>query len=153
MRCMICRQVNEIAAKSLLRACGCTVVLAFALLSGCDGEKPSSAAQAVPTDPPSVYMKDPAFREKLAEERAARNKILSTREKIVEELVGLEAAAKQAHPDATPEEIRAELEKNPEYKSLVQRVRDAEQAVADSRAKTLSTVRERLARPAENLSK
>ena len=98
-------------------------------------------------------MKDPVFRGKLADERAARNKIFAAREKLVGELARLEAAAKAARPEATPAEIRAELEKSAEYRSLVQRFNDTEAAIADSRAKTLATVRERLAQPAKKTSK
>ena len=150
---MTCRQIERIAAKSRLNACAGLCLVALALMSGCDGEKPAPAGETSVCDSPAVYMKDPVFRGKLADERAARNKIFAAREKLVSELARLEAAAKAARPEATPAEIRAELEKSAEYRSLVQRFNDTEAAIADSRAKTLATVRERLAQPAKKTSK
>lgn len=126
--------------------------LALSTLVGCSDETPAPAATTPVGDPPAVYMKDPAFRKALEEKRADRAKLDKVRAELSRELTRLADEARAKLPGADDATVQAELEKNPEWNSLVARFKDVNQAYDDSRAATLKTVRERLA-PQKPISK
>lgn len=96
---------------------------------------------------PQEYMKDPVFREKLASERHQRDQILAQRGELVRELEAKSKAMQEKMPGASEAEIVAELEKDPEWNSLVKRVEDLTTAADERRAASLKIVRERLTTP------
>lgn len=126
------------------------LALAALLVGGCSkNEAQVEEASAEPSLPsPQEYMKDPVFREKLASERHQREAILAQRMKLVRELEVKAKAMQEKMPGASEVEVVAELEKDPEWNSLVKRVEDLATASDESRAQSLKIVRERLAKPA-----
>lgn len=124
------------------------LALAVLLVGGCSKEEPQEAARVEPPMPaPQEYMKDPAFREKLATERLQRDQMLAQRGALVRELEAKSRAMQEKMPGASEAEIVAALEKDPEWNSLVKRVEDLTAAADESRAASLKIVRERLAQP------
>lgn len=124
------------------------LALAALLIGGCSKEEPQDAASAEQKMPtPQEYMKDPVFREKLASERHQRDQILAQRGELVRELEAKSKAMQEKMPGASEAEIVAELEKDPEWNSLVKRVEDLTTAADERRAASLKIVRERLTTP------
>lgn len=123
-------------------------------MAGCGSDEEAQKSDVVETTAPKPeeYMKDPVFREKLAEQRGVRKELLSQRARIVQKLTNMSRAMQAKMPGASDEEVVAELEKDPEWNSLVKRVEDLVQASEDNRAETLEIVRERLT-PTQNSAK
>lgn len=121
-------------------ALGAMATLSF-FLAGCRKEEPPR----VKADPPSVYMKDSAFRAALDEKRSARQDVLAVREKLLSEMEKRVAAMRAKMPSADDAAVRAELEKDPAWVSLVKKIEDANTAFEDNRAATTKLVRDRLA--------
>lgn len=130
------------------------LALAALLIGGCSKNEPQEAANAEPAIPtPQEYMKDPVFREKLANERHQRDQLLARRAALVHELEEKSRAMQAKMPGASNEAIVAELEKDPEWNSLVKRVEDLTTAAEEARAASLKIVRERIAVPLDPISK
>lgn len=117
------------------------VALGGVIVAGCSREE----APAVPkADPPSVYMKDPVFTNALAVQRAARQKILSVREKLVVEMESRVDAMREKMKGASDESVKKELEKDPAWNSLVKRVKDLNTVFEENRLKTTKIVGDRI---------
>lgn len=125
------------------------LALAALLIGGCSKEEPqvedNSAAEELPA--PADYMKDEAFRTTLKEQRQARNQLVAKRAQLLKRVESLSLAVQAKMPNASKEEIEAELQKDPEYVSLAKRLDALVAAYEESRAETLKTVRERIAVP------
>ena len=141
---MYCKYLAENKMKRIVRGSLPTLAIVLSLLCGCTKEEPAGATE-VAADPPSVYMKDPAFTNALAEKRAARNEVLAAREAILQQLEKLSADMRAAMPGADEAALLKELEKNPDWNSLRKRLDEAQAAFEENRKATLSVVRERLA--------
>lgn len=135
------------------RVLGC-VVLGTCLIGGCSKEEPREAAAPAAPELPKAeeYMKDPVFRERLKAQRAERGELLAQRAQVVRRLEAMSKAMMEKMPGASEAEVVAELEKDPEWRSLAKRADELVTAFEEKRAETLKTVRERLA-PQPNLSK
>ncbi len=127
------------------------MALAALVLSGCcrEEEKPATPPPPAQTkaDPPAVYMKDPAFRQALDKQLAARNEIQSAHEKLMRELEVQVEAQRAAMPGADDAAVKAALEKDPAWNALVKKIEDTIAAIDDNRKATTKIVSERLRRP------
>ena len=113
--------------------------------AGCARDEGVAAADTAPkADPPSVYMNDPVFKKALADRRSERNGILSLRSKLVAKAEKMVEEARAKMPGADDAAVKAELEKNREWVSLVARIEDANKAYEENRLATTKTVRERI---------
>lgn len=120
------------------------------VFTGCKPEEPSPKPPVMKADPPSVYMKDKDFRKALEEKRAERAEVLGVREKLLAELEKRVDAMRAKLPGADDEAVRKELEKDPEWNSLIKKIEDANLAYDDNRRAATKIVRDRLApRPQE----
>ncbi len=123
---------------------GAMAVMAF-VLTGCQREETAPVAAPTKADPPEVYMKDPVFQKALAEKRAVKNEILARRETLLNELESRVDAMRKAMPGADDAAVKAALEKDPDWNSLVKRIEDLNEAYNDNRKATTKIVGERLA--------
>ena len=115
-------------------------------LPGCrKEEEPSSSS-------PEVYMKDPVFRQQLADGRKEREGLLVKRTELVRKLEQMVEAKKAAMPGADDAAVKAALEKDAAWIDLTKRVNDLTAAIDENQRKALSVVRERLA-PKKGISK
>lgn len=135
--------------KHIVRCFALAGATGLAVLCGCSKEEPreeipESVTQSVP---PEEYMKDEAFRTTLKEQRQARNQLVAKRAQLLKRVEKLSLAVQAKMPNASKEEIEAELQKDPEYVSLAKRLDALVAAHEESRAETLKTVRERIAIP------
>lgn len=131
-------------------------VLALLCLVGCGREeapaKPQAPARKV--DPPSVYMKDPAFRKTLSDARCERNELARTRNELVARMEKMVDAVKAKMPGAADAAVKLALEKDAEWNSLYKRVADLGEAIDDNRRHLAEKVRERIAaKPAAPVAK
>lgn len=127
--------------------------LASALVYGCGREDSAVSAPETKVDPPSVYMKDQAFRAKLKTQREARGEIVATREGLIEEARAMYEARAAAMPGADEAAVVAALEGDADWCSLKKKIEDLQTAYEESRAQTLKSVRERIAVPLDPISK
>ena len=111
------------------------------VFAGCSREeaKPSSDSS------PASYMKDKSFRGELAKLKAERHELTGVREAIVEKMKAKVDAAKARLKTDDEKLVKAELEKDPEWRSLYARCVDANTAIAEQRRKTMGVVREKIA--------
>ena len=114
----------------LFLACGCT-----------KEEEPQAKAE-----PASVYMKDPAYAAAKEKVMASRATIVSAREKLIAEMEQMVADAKAKLPGADDATVKAELEKNPTWVSLVKRMEDANVAYEDNLSSAHKLIGERMSR-------
>lgn len=119
----------------------CAMGVLVLVFTGCE-RKPEK--QEPPRHAPESYMKDPVFRAALAERRGVRNELAKSRAIVVERMTAMIEAKKAELRTDDLEKVRAELEKDPEWKSLYERCVDANQAIEEQRKKTLGLVRERI---------
>ena len=119
------------------------------LLAGCSREETSASRPGAP----SLDMKDPSFRKALDEKRAERNAVLGLREKLMQELEKRVDAMRAKMPGADDAAVKKELEKDPEWNSLIKRISDADAAFDDNRKATTKLVSERLVPRREKASK
>lgn len=141
---MICKYlVKESGIHAVARM---LAVLALgALIGGCSDEPETSGTPKFESDPPSVYMNDPAFRAALDTQQASKTKLLGLREKLLVQIEQMADATRAAMPGADDAMVNAELEKKPEWVSLQKRVADLQAALEDNRQATMDIVRERMA--------
>lgn len=116
---------------------------AFALVfQGC---KPASEKSEVPQEAAASYMKDPVFRQVLAERCEGRKELAKARSVVVAKMTAMIEAKKAELKTEDLGKVRAELEKDPEWNSLYARCLDANRALEEQRKGTLDAVRERIA--------
>ena len=101
--------------------------------------------------PPPTYdrTKDPAYRQELKDVMNARKPLVKARNETVSEMEAVIAKARAALPaGATDEEVKAELdgnpEKYPEWKSLNEKIAKDNAAIEDSLKDAQSRVRARI---------
>jgi len=142
-------------------------------VAGCSREAEAEKSMPPKSDPPSVYMKDKDFRAALEVKNQKRKEVLGVREKLLQELEkrvdamreklsaagregtpGTESAGREGTPGTesagTPVEVddamvKKELEKDPEWNSLIKRIEDTNAAYDDNRKAATKLVAERLA--------
>ena len=90
-------------------------------------------------------MNDPVFRKKLSDKRQERTGYLVKRTELVGEMEKMIEAKKAEMPGASEAQLKAALEKSPEWQNLYKRVADLTTAMEESGRKTDSIIRERLA--------
>ncbi len=134
---------NEMMQKQLVQSIApfATVAMMFVLASftGCEKK-------------PEVYTTrgdDPAYREALGQTRARQNDKAAVRARVVSQMQALEARARAALPmDATVEQVRAELEGNPQkypgWKALSAALTTVDADLQAEMAKARNTVRARI---------
>ena len=135
------------AIKALVPTVLCAAALAAFALAGCRRGEGDAAGRSSPpkADPPSVYMKDPAFREALSGQRRERNGLAATRSALEAKMVAKVEAAKARLGTGDTAAVKAELEKDPEWRSLYDRMVDVNKAIDDNRRRTGAIVRNRVA--------
>lgn len=111
------------------------------LLCGCTKEEEPRAV----ADAPSVYMKDPAYAAAKADVMASRGEVVSARETLIAEMSARVEAVRAKMPGADEEAIKAELEKDPEWRSLEKRMNDANAAYEDNLSKAHKLIGDRIA--------
>lgn len=97
-------------------------------------------------------MRDPVFLKALADRRADRRDLLARRAKLVAEMKARVDAMRAQKPEATDAEVKAALEKDPEWVSLSNRVVDLNTVLEENRRRTTEIVRERIT-PQKGISK
>lgn len=120
------------------------MALGLFLLAGCnrgESEKPTE----VKSDPPGVYMKDPAFRKALDDAQVELKKLLDIEARLATELKLMHERVKSTLANADKSAIEAELKKNPEWTISVEKLKDIKKAIAERREKTIDVVRQRIA--------
>ena len=116
------------------------------VFSGCrKEEEPSSSS-------PEVYMKDPVFRQQLADGRKEREGLLVKRTELVRKLEQMVEAKKAAMPGADDAAVKAALEKDPEWNDLSKRVEDLSTAMKEGGRRMDEVIRKRIA-PKKKISK
>ena len=89
-------------------------------------------------------MEDPAYREALDKRRDARKELLGVRQRLVSQMEAKIAAAKERLGTDDEAVLKVELEKDPEWNSLYERVEDLNTALEDERKRASALVRERI---------
>lgn len=117
-------------------------------VAGCSRDEEPEPPKA---DPPATYMKDPAFTNALARQRAERREILASRESVLKQVRERVDAMREKMPEASDEEIKKVLEQDPEWQSLMARASDIGRAYEENRQATTKIVGERLAPRKQNL--
>ena len=124
-------------------ALGALAALFFAL-RGC-GKAPPDEEEASPQSP-EVRMADPEYRRALAAHVAERNALSKTFHSLNAEVKKMvDAARAKLGEGATDEAVKAELEKDPEWRVLRAKVEDVNKAIQDTRRHAASTIRSRIA--------
>lgn len=134
----------ESTSKSLVPLFVSATAIGLFLLVGCNRGDEKKPVEVV-SDPPSVYMKDPAFRKALDEAQSELKGLLKIESRLSDELTKMygEAKLKLASDDKLA--IENELKKNPEWESVRQKLQDVKKAIAERREKTVDVVRRRIA--------
>lgn len=134
----------ESTSKSLVPLFVSTTAIGLFLLVGCNRGDEKKTVEVV-SDPPSVYMKDPAFRKALDEAQSELKGLLKIESRLSDELTKMygEVKLKLASDDKLA--IENELKKNPEWESVRQKLQDVKKAIAERREKTVDVVRRRIA--------
>jgi hypothetical protein len=92
-------------------------------------------------------MKDPAFRGRLKEQRAARKELDKARTVVVEQMKAkIDAVVKKLGTNDMAA-VRAALRADPEWRSLYKRCQEANAALSENRRKTMAIVGQRLTPP------
>lgn len=130
-----------------------TAALALVLVATCGCSREEAPAAAAPDN----ALQDKAFIAELGEQSAKRGELARARGAVVAKMEEMIEAKKKALGIATaagkglsPEDeakLKAELEKDPEWKELYARCEDANTAITEARRKANAMVRERLAQP------
>lgn len=111
------------------------------ILQGCDRTPvPPSPAPA----PAAKTVRDAQLDAKLEALGVERKALLRARETVVDQMKAKIDAAKARLKTDDPKLLKAELEKDPEWKSLYERCTDAQTALGEQRKKTADVVREKL---------
>jgi hypothetical protein len=137
----------KIRARSYLVpfALGAMAFVVFAL-TGC-GRDASPPEKKPPAYTPESYMKDPDFRGRLKEQRAAREELQKARETVVDQMKAkIDAVVKKLGTNDTAA-VRAALRADPEWRSLYKRCQEANAALSENRRKTMAIVGQRLTPP------
>ena len=115
------------------------------LLPGC-GREEEAKPEAPPPHPasPESYMNDKEFTGRLAERKAEHRKAVRERNAIVEKMKAKIDAKRAEMKGADDAKVKAELEKDPEWRELRGKCEDANAKAERIRKGTLGVVRERL---------
>lgn len=111
------------------------------ILQGCDRTPEPSSPASAPAAKSELDKQLDAKLEALGVERKA---LLRARETVVDQMKAKVDAAKARLKTDDPKLLKAELEKDPEWKSLYERCTDAQTALGEQRKKTADVVREKL---------
>ena len=103
-----------------------------------------SAQQLPEIDPALSRMEDPAYTQALDERRDALSEIEATRYRLVRQMEAKIAEAKTRLGTEDEDVLKVELEKDPEWNSLYDRVVDLNKALDDERSRAAAKVRERI---------
>lgn len=109
-------------------------------------EDSQPSAQQLPEVEPALTarMADPTYVKALDERRAAQSEIEATRYRLVRQMEAKIAEAKTRLGTEDEDVLKVELEKDPEWNSLYDRVVDLNKALDDERKRAASLVRERI---------
>lgn len=119
--------------------------IAALFFAGCKKEaEPQPEAQR-----PASYMNDPEFRSQLDTQRVAHVKLVRERNSFADRLKEKFDEARRRLKTDDPAKVKAELEKDPEWKELYAKCTNAAARVEVNRQNTLGIVRERLTRQKE----
>jgi len=128
---------NLVAFASIAIAC----LVLFPVGCTRDEEAREAAQQPEPIPP---RLEDPAYRQALDERRDAQLEILTVRQRIVEQMQAKFADAKARLGTDDEDAINLELEKDPEWTSLRDRLTDLDTALGDERRRAAAVVRGRI---------
>ena len=109
-------------------------------------EDSQPSAQQLPEVEPALTarMADPTYVKALNESRDALNEIEATRYRLVRQMEAKIAEAKTRLGTEDEDVLKVELEKDPEWNSLYDRVVDLNKALDDERSRAAAKVRERI---------
>lgn len=132
--------------RSAVATACCVLALSFL---GC--ERAAAPEAAAPTDPasPEARMKDPVYRQRLADLNEARKPLLRARANVLAEMDALREKVRSglSGAEADAARVEAELAKRPAWASLTNRLAAAEAALAAHRRRAAETIRARIATP------
>ena len=120
----------------------CAIGIGAFVFAGCSREEPKSSPEKAA---PSGSVGDPAFLGELKKLRVERQKLAATRQQLVEQMKAKVDAAKARLKTDDEKLVKAELEKDPEWRSLYDRCVDANTAIDEQRRKAGDVVREKIA--------
>ena len=103
-----------------------------------------AAEEPAQLDPALSRMVDPVYTKALDERRDAMREVESTRYRLVSRMEAKIAEAKMRLGTEDEDVLKVELEKDPEWNSLYERVVDLNKARDDERKRAASVVRERI---------
>lgn len=123
----------------------CALSFAFA---GCEKNAAQEGASTDPTAP-EARMKDPVYRQQLADLNDARKPLLRARAQVLSEMEALREDVRQklAGAGADAARVEAELAKRPAWAALTNRLAATEAALVAHRQRAAETIRARLAAP------
>lgn len=123
----------------------CALSFAFA---GCEKKAAQEGASTDPTAP-EARMKDPVYRQQLADLNDARKPLLRARAQVLSEMEALREDVRQklAGAEADAARVEAELAKRPAWAALTNRLAATEAALVAHRQRAAETIRARLAAP------
>lgn len=110
--------------------------LALLFPAGCRKEEPAAAKPAAPANSPSVYMRDPEFRQELSRRRRELQAIVAERQPLVDRMQELVKSNR---------EDLAVLQRIPEWNELHRRVVALNERYEALKREQLAVVRDRLA--------
>lgn len=115
------------------------------VLTGCGRNDKAPERAAVPPHSPESYMHDKEFQGQLAKERAEHRALLRQRNAITQKMKAkVDAAKARLGASADAAAIKAELEKDAEWRELYVQCTNANATVTAHRRATLGTVRRRI---------
>ena len=135
----------------------CATGIALLFLSGCGKKEEPAQAVQKPRQPGvssvAERMADPAYVKQLEAQGAERDELVGARGKLTVQVQRMLKDMRAKMPGADAAAVKAALEKDPEYQSVIARIRDLGVNLDANREKTQAIVRERMMRTDKTISK
>lgn len=129
--------------------------LSLGLLVGCGSDEPQQGNNA--PEQPAVsgaeVLKNPEYQREMGALKRASAVIAGQRMQLLKKMETMAAAKRSLMPSADEAKLRAELDKDPEWVSLVKRMDDLTEAYQDNQKARLATVRKYIAPEDQPVSK
>lgn len=126
----------------------CTIGITLFFLSGCKKEEGSADAaqkpQKLTVSSVAERMADPEYVKKLEAQGAERDGIVAARGKLTVQAQQMLKDMRAKMPGADAAAVKAALEKDPEYLSVVARIKDLSTNLEANRQVTAQLIRERM---------
>ena len=121
-------------------------IVVFFCLRGCKREMPLNEPTKTSVDESDTIkrMEDPAYVKALEQHRETRRELLVKRQPLVKRMEAMIADAKGRLGTDDESVLKIELEKDPEWRSLYDRVVDINKAIEDDRLRASALVRDKI---------